>query len=126
MTADPSHRERGITLVETLVALAVMGFVIAGLLALVGQNTRFAASMQDRTYASIAADNLMVEAMTLQGATELGVIDGEIAVGDRVWAFERTVSETTVEDMVRIDIEITPVGGEQVLAHATTLRRIEE
>lgn len=124
MFAD--KRQRGITLVETLVALAVMGFVIAGLLALVGQNTRFAASMTDRTSASIAADNLMVEAMTLQSATEKGETSGEIAVGDRVWAFRRTVSETPVEDMVRIDIEITRVGGEQVLAGAATLRRIEE
>lgn len=120
-----TQQQRGVTLVETLVALAVMGFVIAGLLALVGQNTRFAAVMEDRTYASIAADNLMVEAMTLKSATEKGDTNGQIMIGERVWSYRRSVTETPVENIVRIDIEITPVGGEQVLASATALRRVE-
>jgi len=126
MDANRTYQQRGVTLVETLVALAVMGFVISGLLVLVGQNTRFAASMEDRTFASIAADNLMVEALTLNSAAEKGETEGEIAVGERTWSFHRTVSETPVEGLVRIDIEITFVDGEQVLASSTAMRRVEE
>ncbi|WP_425408604.1 type II secretion system minor pseudopilin GspI [Hyphococcus sp.] len=125
MSSSGSDRQHGITLVETLVALAVMGFVISGLLALVGQNTRFAAAMTDRTFASIAADNLMVEALALENATDTGELEGEITVGESVWMWKRTVSETPVENIVRIDVEILPVGGAQVLASATTLRRVE-
>ncbi|WDI31246.1 type II secretion system minor pseudopilin GspI [Hyphococcus flavus] len=125
MTVSMRHKQQGVTLVETLVALAVMGFVVAGLLVLIGQNTRFASSMEERTYASIAADNLMVEALTLSNAREIGETDGQTIVGDRTWNFRRIVSETPIENVVRIDIEITPPDGEQVLAFTTSLRRVE-
>jgi general secretion pathway protein I len=125
MMSDKRHKQSGVTLVETLVALAVIGFVIAGLLVLVGQNTRFAAAMEERTYASVAADNLMVEAMTLTSALELGETGGEITVGERQWSYRRSIVETGVEDVIRIEIDVLPVGSEQVLAHATSLRSVK-
>lgn len=123
--SNAREKQCGVTLVETLVALAVMGFVIAGLLVLVGQNTRFAAAMQERIFASVAADNLMVEAMILNSALELGETDGQISVGDRQWAYRRSIVETGVEGVIRIEIEVLPAGGEQVLAHAASLRSVE-
>ncbi len=123
MNADRKYAQAGVTLVETLVALAVMGFVISGLLVLVGQNTRFAAAMEDKTYAAVAADNLMVEALTLTSALEIGEIEGGVSVGDRPMQYRRVVSEAGVEGVLRIDIEITAPQSDQVLAGAVSLRR---
>ncbi len=115
-------KQRGVTLVETLVALAVMGLIIGALLVLIGQNSRFAASMRDKTMAQIAADNLMVEAMVLSSALETGETEGEIEVGEQPLRFKRIIGETGVENVLRIDITISAENG-QTLARATSMRR---
>ncbi len=125
MIGDSRRDQRGVTLVETLVALAVMGFVIAGLLALVGQNTRFAASMHDRTFALIAADNLMVEALSLNKAREPGEFDGEVEVGGRMWRYRWSVAETGVANNLRIDVAVMSADTGQVVAQASSIRRVE-
>ena len=118
------EKQRGITLIETLVALAIMGLTTAATLVLVGQNTRFAAQANERAYASIAADNLMVEALALTGPIETGVEEGAIVVADRNYNFTKTIVETGVSQLIRIDIEISSPSG-QALSRAQTLRRVQ-
>lgn len=117
--------QKGVTLVETLVALAVMGFVVSGLLMMIGQNTRFAASLEDRNLAAVAADNLMVEAMVLNEALEAGETEGEAAVAGRVMPYRRTVIESGVDGVMRIDIFVYG-AGDQELAHAAAMRSVYE
>lgn len=118
------NNQRGITLVETLVALAVMGFVIAALLALIGQNTRFVSTIENRHLGMIAADNLMVEAMVLPTALELGVEEGETTVGSIPLRYRRTTIESGVEGVFRLEIAIMPKDSDQVIARATSMRRV--
>ncbi len=117
--------QKGVTLVETLVALAVMGFVVGSLLVLIGQNSRFAAAMRDRTMASIAADNLMVEAMVLQEALQTGEQEGEVIVEGRTWTFHREIEETGIDDVLRISISVSDPETGQTIAHTTSMRRPE-
>lgn len=117
------NKQSGVTLVETLVALAIMGLVTASILVLIGQNTRFTASAQDRTYASIAADNLMVEALAHSGVIEIGETSGDINFAAREWRYRRTISETSVRNLLRIDIQILDGVEGQVIANVTTLRK---
>lgn len=120
-----ASRQRGVSLVETLVALGVMGFVIASLLALIGQNTRFISSIEDRNLGMIAADNLMVEAMILSEAKELGTVEGETIVAGDALRYFRTTTETGVDDVIRIDITISPMDSDQIIARATSMRRVQ-
>ena len=115
--------QKGVTLVETLVALAVMGLIIGALLVLLGQNTRFAASMRERSMASIAADNLMVEAMVLRDATVIGESEGDVTVGGQTLNFRRAIIETGVEGILRIEIDVTAPDTGQRLAHAVSMRK---
>ena len=119
-----ARKQRGITLIETLVALAIMGLTTAAILVLIGQSTRFAAQARERTYASIAADNLMVEALTLSGPVETGVAEGDVSAGDREWRYRKIVTETGVDALFRIDIDVVSDNG-QVLASAQTLRKVQ-
>jgi len=116
--------QKGVSLVETLVALAVMGFVVVALLALIGQNTRFAASLQERNLAGIAADNLMVEALVVPSALETGESDGEVSVGERTLGWRRVVGETGVDGVLRIEISVIDPASGQILARAATMRRV--
>ena len=121
--SDRRAQQRGVTLVETLVALAIMGLVTAGILILVGDNTRFTADARDRVFASIVADNLMVE---LLASTETDLAIGLTAeptfLAGRNWFYEQTITETGVETIVRIDILVRTQEGGQVIARASTLR----
>lgn len=123
-----AEKQRGVTLVETLVALAIMGLVTTSILVLIGQNTRFTASAQDRTYAAIAADNMMVEALALSGPVETGEEIGEVEVGARQWRYSRVVTQTGASDIFRIDIQIfanaQSGSSDQVIARISTLRRV--
>ena len=123
-----NNSQRGITLVETLVALAIMGLVTTSILVLVGQNTRFTASAQDRTYAAIAADNLMVQALALSGPVETGEEIGELDFAARQWRYERIVTEIGIDNLFRIEIKILADAQngdeEQVIARVTTLRKV--
>ena len=115
-------RQVGITLVETLVALAVMGLTASAILVLIGQNTRFATEAREQTIAGIAVDNLMVETLLDPNLTESGEELGTIAYGGYEWNFRRTITETSIDGINRIDLVITDVATAQVIARATTLR----
>lgn len=113
----------GFTLVETLVALLVLGLVGAAAIALVGQNLRAAASVENRLYASILADNAMVDALARDGALERGETDEAAELAGRKWTIVRTVSDAPVAGLARIDVAVRLEGGAQTFARATTLRR---
>ena len=119
------NSQRGLTLIETLVALAIMGFVAASILVLVGQNTRFAAAARDRTYAAIVADNVMVREMALAGPIEVGEIFGETELAGRAWPYRVTIVETAVAGVLRIDVDVFDEEGGQVIASALTLRKVQ-
>lgn len=118
-------RQSGFTLVETLVALAVMGFIVVALLSLIAQNTRFAAAMRDRELASIAADNLLVEALVLQSGLEIAEDEGEIEIAGQPFVWKRSVAGTGIEKILRIDISIDSADTGQTLAHAVAMRRVQ-
>ncbi len=118
---NKAARQSGITLIETLVALAIMGLTTAATLILIGQNTRFASQALARTYASIAVDNLMVEALAQSGPIERGVEEGSITLADREYNFSKVTADTSVANVVRIEIEISSQSG-QALSRAQTLR----
>lgn len=123
MTSETQRTpQRGVTLVETLVALAVMGFIISSLLVLVGQNTRFASAMAQKNLAAIAADNLMVEALILPKAFELGEEDGATEVAGQSMTYHRVTAQTGVDGVVRLEVSVMDFESGQVLARASTMR----
>lgn len=115
------RRQRGMTLVEVLVALLILGMVAGAVLALIGQNTRFVAGAEDQMLAGILADNLMVEALGQEGPLERGVAQAERDFGGRRWLATTTVVETGAGGLVRVEIAVRAASG-QTLAEAITLK----
>lgn len=117
------NSQRGVTLVETLVALAVMGFVVGAQLVMIGQNTRFSTAMRDKTMAQIAVDNLMVKALLHSAALQTGETQGDIDVDGATMRYRRLIVETGVNDVLRIDIIVSDLENDQALAQAVAMRR---
>lgn len=109
------------TLVEVLVALAVMGAVVAAVISLISQNTRFVTAAEDRLLAGIAADNAMIERLASDAPLETGEETREIMVGARTFAVTEAVTETGAEGLLRVDITVLDATGRQSLAHAMTI-----
>ncbi len=114
-------RQRGLTLVETLVAMAILAAVSISAFALLSQGANFAANERDRLAASIVADNLMVEELLRAAAPDLGERSGEIEFAGRVFEWSAVVSDGG-EELRRIALTVRLNGSPQTLARAETLK----
>ncbi len=100
----------GFTLVEVLVALAIVSFSLAAVAASMNQMIDAANAMRDRTFANWIAQNKIVE-LRLSGAEpEVGSSSGELEYANVEWAWRAVVSETGVEDLYRVDVSVALAG----------------
>lgn len=115
MRADSSG---GFSLIEMLVALAIFGLAVLGLLNLAGENTRTALVIEERVLASVVADNRAVEAMIATpqelGAATVGVDDA----GGARWRWTRDIVPTDTPGILRVDITVMPQHEDRVAAEA--------
>ncbi len=120
--AQTRETQRGLTLIETLVAMAILGLVVTAILALISQSARFMSSSENRVAAGILADNLMVEAMANAAPLERGDAEEPATFVGAEWMTKQTVTDTGVDGLIRIDIVVRRADSAQVLARATTLK----
>ncbi len=121
MAEQGAEPARGMTLIEVMVALAVLALVASGVLALVSQNARFIVAAEDRLMASVLADNLMIERLATIAPLDEGEEIFEEEFSGRLWRCEETITRVGETGLSRIDVKVALVGSEQTLASATTL-----
>lgn len=114
-----SKRNRGFTLLEVMVALAIAGLSLAAIAASVSQMIDAGATMQERTYASWIAQNKISEMRLANVIPEVSDSTGEIEYAGLEWAWRATVSETGVENLYRVDVEIGYAGSDAVVRTVT-------
>lgn len=119
--AEGPARAPGFSLIELLVALAVLALVVAGLLNLAGESARTAAHVEQRILAGIVADNLAAEAMLADAATLAAPADGVAHLGGRDWRWRRTATVTGADGLLRVDIVVVGEDGGQA-AYAWVFR----
>ena len=116
--------QKGLTLIETLVALAILAGVVLAAYAMVAQSARFAALEQERLIAGIIADNRTAEMLLRAAPPDQGEEETEVEAAGRKWIAESLVTEAG-EDLLRVEISVTREGDDQVLARVDTLRPVE-
>lgn len=114
----------GFSLVEVLVALAVFGLAVLGLLNLAGENTRAALVVEERVLAGVVADNLGVEAMVLAPEALQAATSGTREAGGHGWDWTRRVGPTGTPGIARVDIAVAPAGVARVAAEAQVFRSL--
>ena len=121
MSRIKRHNEKGLTLIEVLVAILILGTAAASLLALVTQQTANADAMRENVLARIAAENVMVETVLADARNEF-TDSGTIEMAGRLYDWTASRAPSPVEGLETVVVEIRdPERDGRVLASLGTL-----
>jgi general secretion pathway protein I len=118
----PDRRLRGFTLIEAMVALAIVSL---GMMAVNTQLNRYAvvaAQTEQKTLASWIATNKLTELSVGGTWPEVGDYDEDVDFAGQRWRCEFTVSKTEVENLRRVDVSVRLVDEpERVIQKVSAL-----
>jgi len=112
-------RSNGFTLIEVMVALVIVSLALAGVAASMGQMIDTANTMRERTFASWIAQNQIAEIRLSGAMPEVGESSGEVDYANTAWAWTATVSETGVENLLKVDVTVTYAGFDDRIRQVT-------
>ena len=117
--------KRGFTLLEVLVALAVVALGLSAAFTAMGQSSRSAEQLRVRTLASWAAADALT---SLRLANELPVGDParQEDISDRLWWVEYRVREAGVEALRDVEVRVSVRRNTRTLGTARGMVRLEE
>lgn len=99
--------ENGFTLIEVLIALAVLAIAMLAVIGSAGSATRTAAELRDETFAHWVAMNEMTALRIAPTWPALGKQDGDAEMGGHKWHWRADVSTTSDPDLLRVDIDVS-------------------
>lgn len=112
--------QRGFTLVEVLVAIAILAGAVGATLVLMAGQARGTAALADNALARIAAENAMVEVVLSE---EGGSARGSQTVGGQRFDWRATQTPTELVGLTLTEVRVTREGRDQVLASLATVTR---
>jgi len=107
---------RGFTLIEVLVALAVLAIALAAVMRAVAQSADTAIALRDRTQAMWVAQDRLREHLLQRDWPSPDTRSGVSQFAGREWQWREQVLATPLKELRRIEIDITAVEGKETLA----------
>lgn len=112
-------RSQAFTLVEVMVALAIIALSLTAVAAKMGRMIDTSNSMRERTYASWIAQNKITELRLANVIPEVTATSGEVDYANNTWSWRAVVSESGIENLYRVDVTIAYVGSDDVIRTVT-------
>ena len=116
-----ARTQAGFTLIETLVALAIVALGMTAVFMQVGQFASSAIRMQDKTLASWIGSNIVTQQSLLYEWPEIGETEDEIEqFAGRDWLVRIEISATEVENLRRVDVEVSLADRPERILHTVS------
>ena len=103
-------RTRGFTLLEVLIALAIVAMSVGALLGTVTSSASNISYLREKTLAEWVALNRLTELRISQQFPDKGKRTGYTAMSGQKWQWEQEVTELPIKGMFRIDVRARPTG----------------
>lgn len=98
--------QRGFTLLEVIVALAVLSIALAAVIKGVGSTVGNMSYLRDRTLAHWVGMNKIVESQVRRDWPSPEKTEGKTAMGEREWHWKITMIKTPDPNVRRMEIEV--------------------
>lgn len=106
MMTDFANEQRGFTLIEVLVALAIFGVIAVSLLNTMQGSVRQQAVMEERLSANLVAQQALAEIRMRSAWPPVGEKIERVSLGAREWQVTARVEDTSEERMRHITVEV--------------------
>lgn len=111
---------KGFTLLEVLVALAVLAIAMGALIKVSASNASNAAYLKEKTFAHWVAINKANELRVADTWPSVGSSKGTMFMGEQEWRWQITVSNTADKNVRRLDIKVSQVDSDTNLVNISS------
>ncbi len=105
---DPRTRRQGFTLIEVLIALAVVAIALLALLGVASESVRVAGELRTRTLADWVAWNRIEEARFSPRPPVLGWTSGTTTMGPQRWRWRMHARKSVLPGLYKLRVEAAP------------------
>jgi general secretion pathway protein I len=102
-----------------MVALAIIALSLTAVATKMGRMIDTSNAMRERTYASWIAQNKITEMRLANVIPDVSATSGEIDYANITWRWRAVVSESGIENLYRVDVEISDANGNSVIRKVT-------
>ena len=112
-------RNHGFTLIEVLVALAIVAIALGTIIAITSQDIMRVDSMQKRMFANWIAQNKLAENRLNNIKNSVGTEDGSITYAGSEWTWEIITSKSGIENLLRMDVTVSNANNDTSIRKLT-------
>ena len=106
------QRLQGFTLLEVLIALAVLALAMGAAIKATSDYTSNQSYLRDRTLAMWVARNVLVEYQVKGEWLSVGERKGTREMGNQEWRWLARISQTEEAELRRLDVEVYPLDSD--------------
>ena len=108
--------EKGFTLIEVVIALAVISISMAAMINGVGKNITNASYLREKTLAHWVASNKIVEIQLSDAVLDTREKNGESKMAGINWEWNVSIGNTDIEGIKRVTVKVRREDGAEQLA----------